>query len=184
MKLLRGLLCGIAAFALPVHAAVLLGLVGTESDVPVAGEEDVIIYNLTGPIFGCSTSVGTPICTAVTFDNVVLTVDGKPLDLGDIGPGVTETYTFPDGVFVDGSITSLSLSATLSVTTLYDDHGGQYNVSSSFFLNNIATDGSLPVIVAPPAVPSSIPEPSSLALLTGLCLVGGAVVRRSHRSLS
>ena len=80
MKLLRGLLlCGIAAFAVPVHASVLLGLVGTESDVPIAGQEDVVIYDLTGPVFGCLTSVGTPICTAVTFENVVLTVDGVAL---------------------------------------------------------------------------------------------------------
>jgi hypothetical protein len=183
MKLWRGLLFGIAAFALPVHASVILGLVGTESGVPIAGEEDVVIYNVTGPMFGCLTSAGTPICTAVTFDNAVLTVDGTALDLGDIGPGVTETYTLPGGIFVDGSITSLSFSATLSTTALTDDLGHHYNVSSSFVINNIATDGSLPSVAVPLAL-TSVPEPSSLALLLGLCLAGGAAAWRSQRSLS
>ena len=76
MKFLRTLLYGLAVFALPVHASVVLGQIGIESDVPITGEEDVIIYNVTGPIFGCSTAAGRPICTAVTFDNSVLTVNG------------------------------------------------------------------------------------------------------------
>jgi hypothetical protein len=182
MRLLRAFLFGIAAFALPIHASVVLGLIGTESGVPITGEEDVVIYNVTGPIFGCSTSAGTPICTAVTFDNAVVTVNGTTLDLGNIGPGVTETYTLPGGVFVDGSITSLSFSATLSTTALTDDLGNHYNVSSSFTLTGIPTDGSLPTIAAPPAL-TSVPEPSSLALLIGIGLAGAGAVLRRPRSL-
>jgi len=183
MRLLRAFLFGIAAFALPIHASVVLGLIGTESGVPITGEEDVVIYNVTGPIFGCSTSAGTPICTAVTFDNAVVTVNGTALDLGNIGPGVTETYTLPGGVFVDGSITSLSFSATLSTTALTDDLSNNYNVSSSFTLTGIPTDGSLPTIAAPLAL-TSVPEPSSLALLVGMLACGAAVVLRRQRSLS
>jgi len=183
MKLWRVLFYGIAPFALPIHASVVLGLIGTESGVPITGEEDVVIYNVTGPIFGCSTSAGTPICTAVTFDNAVVTVNGTALDLGNIGPGVTETYTLPGGVFVDGSITSLSFSATLSTTALTDDLSNNYNVSSSFTLTGIPTDGSLPTIAAPLAL-TSVPEPSSLALLVGMLACGAAVVLRRQRSLS
>jgi hypothetical protein len=182
MKLWRAFLCGIAAFALPVHASVVLGLIGTESGVPINGEEDVVVYNVTGPIFGCSTSAGTPICTAVTFDNAVVTINGTPLDLGNIGPGVTETYTLPGGVFADGSITSLSFSATLSNTALTDDLGNDYNVSSSFTLTGIATDGSLPTIVDPLAL-TSVPEPASLALCVGLLACGAAVALRRQRTL-
>jgi hypothetical protein len=183
MKFLRTLLYGLALFALPVHASVVLGQIGIESDVPITGEEDVVIYNVTGPIFGCSTAADTPICTAVTFDNAVLTVNGIALDLGDIGPGFMETYTVPDGVFLDGSISSLSFSATLSTTALTDDLGIHYNVSSAFSLINIPTDGSLPDIAAPLAL-TSIPEPSSLALLVGLCLAGSAAALCGHRKLS
>jgi hypothetical protein len=183
MKLLRVLFYGIAAFALPVHASVVLAEIGTESGVPIIGEEDVVIYNVTGPIFGCSTSAGTPICTAVTFDNAVVTVNGTPLNLGDIGPGVTETYTLPGGVFADGSITSLSFSATLSTTSLTDDLGNNYNVSSLFSLTGIATDGSLPTLAAPLAL-TSVPEPSSLALLVALLASGTAVVLRRQRTCS
>jgi hypothetical protein len=174
---------GMAAFALPVHASVVLGFVGTESGVPITGEEDVVIYNVTGPSFGCSTSAGTPICTAVTFDNAIVTVNGIALNLGDIGPGVTETFAFPGGVFADGSISSLSFSATLSNTDLTDDLGDKYNVNSSFSLTAIPTDGSLPTIAAPLSI-TSLPEPSALPLLLGLCLVGATAVWRSHRSLS
>jgi hypothetical protein len=183
MKLWRILLYGMAAFALPVHASVVLGSVGTESGVPFAGEEDVVIFNFTGPTWGCSTGAGTPICTAVTFDNVVLTVDGTPLNLGNIGPGVTETYTLPGGIFIDGSISSLSLSATLSTTALTDDLGDTFHVGSSLVLTSLPTDGSLPTIAAPPAL-LSVPEPSSLALLMGLCLAVTAAVLRGYRSLS
>jgi hypothetical protein len=183
MKLWRAFLFGIAAFALPIHASVVLGLIGTESGVPITGEEDVVIYNVTGPLFGCSTSSGTPICTAVTFDNAVVTVNGIALDLGDIGPGVTETYPLPGGVFADGSISSLSFSATLSTTALTDDLGNHYNVSSSFALTGIATDGSLPTIAAPLSI-TSVPEPASWALLMGLGLVGTGTVLRRRRRLS
>jgi hypothetical protein len=182
MKLLRVLFFGIATFALPIHASVVLGLIGTESGVPITGEEDVVIYNVTGPIFGCSTSAGTPICTAVTFDNAVATINGTALDLGNIGPGVTETYTLPDGVFVDGSITSLSFSATLSTTALTDDLGNHYSVSSSFSLTDVPTDGSLPTIGAPPAL-TSVPEPSPWAVLAGLLASGAALVSRRRRAL-
>jgi hypothetical protein len=183
MKLWRFLFYGIGAFALPIHASIVLGLIGTESGVPITGEEDVVIYNVTGPAFGCSTSAGTPICTPVTFDNAVVTVNGIALDLGDIGPGVTETYPLPGGVFVDGSITSLSFSATLSATALTDDLGNHYNVSSSFSLADIPTDGSLPTIAAPLSI-TSVPEPSSLALLMGLLAFGAALVLRRQRRLS
>jgi hypothetical protein len=111
-----------------------------------------------------------------------VTVNGISLDLGNIGPGVTETYTLPGGVFADGSITSLSFSATLSTTALTDDLGNNYNVSPSFSLTGIATDGSLPTIAAPLAL-TSVPEPSSLALLIGLGLVGAGAVSRRPRSL-
>jgi hypothetical protein len=178
MKLWRTFLFGMAAFALPVHASVVLGFVGTESGVPINGEEDVVVYNVTGPIFGCSTAAATPICTAVTFDNAVVTVNGIALNLGNIGPGVTETFALPGGVFADGSISSLAFSATLSTTDLTDDFGNKYSVNSSFSLTGIPTDGSLPTIAAPLAV-TSVPEPSML----GLFLVGAAVWR-SRRSLS
>jgi hypothetical protein len=169
---LRAFLLGVVAIVLPAHAAVLLGLVGIEQDVPIAGQEDVVIYNLTGPTFGCSTGNGTPICTAVTFDNVILTVNGGVLDVGDVGPGSSETFTLPGGTFSDGWITSLSLSATLSTTFLSDDLGNDYNVRPELFLNGIATDGSLPEIGAAPAL-TGIPEPSALVFLCGLCVAGG-----------
>ena len=183
MKLLRAFLCGIAAFALPIHASVVLGLIGTEPGIPSPAGEDVVIYNVTGPIFGCSTAAGTPICTAVTFDNAVLTINGTPLSLGNIGPGYIETDTLPGGVFANGSITSLSFSATLSTTALTDDLGNNYNVSSLFSLTGIPTDGSLPTIAAPLAL-TSVPEPSSFALLIGLGLAGAGVVSRRSRILS
>jgi len=183
MKFLRTLLYGLALIALPVHASVVLGHVGIETDVPGTGEEDVVVYNVTGPIFGCSTAATFPICTAVTFDNAVLTVNGTQLDLGDIGPGITETYTVPDGVFLDGFITSLSFSATLSTTALTDGLGNHYNVSSTFSLTDIPTDGSLPAIAAPLAL-TSIPEPSSLVLLLGMCFAGTAAALCGHRKLS
>jgi hypothetical protein len=183
MKFASMLFCGIVAFALPLHASVVLGFIGTESGVPVAGEEDVVIYNLTGPVWGCSTSAGTPVCTAVTFDNVVLTVDGIALNLGNIGPGFIETYTVPGGTFADGTIDSLALSATLSNTVLMDDLGNTVDVASSILLTGIATDGSLQDIAAQLAS-SSIPEPSSMALLLGLCIAGICAAVRFKGSLS
>ena len=62
-----------------------------------------------------------------------VTVNGTPLDLGNIGPGIFETDMVPGGVFANGSITTLSFSATLSTTALTDDLGNDYNVSSLFF---------------------------------------------------
>jgi hypothetical protein len=179
MKFLRAFLLGFVAFGLSAHASVLLGLVGIEPDVPIPGEEDVVIYNLTGPTFGCSTGNGTPICTAVTFDNVILTINGGPLDVGDVGPGSSDTFALAGGTFNDGSITSLSLSATLSTTFLSDDLGNHYNVSLELFLNGIATDGSLPEIAAAPAL-TGVPEPSPLVFLCGLCLAGGRRVFRGR----
>src|SRR5580704_8010824 len=112
MKSLAPLFLG-AVLTLPIHASIaVLGFIGTESGVPITGQEDVVIYNLTGPAWGCSTPAGTPICTPVTFDNVVLTVDGRTLNLGNIAPGSAETYAVPGGTFADGTIDSLSFFAT------------------------------------------------------------------------
>jgi len=162
---------------------VLLGFIGTESGVPVNGEEDVVIYNLTGPVWGCSTAAGTPICTAVTFDNVILTVNGTALSVGDVAPGTSETFGLPDGIFADGSITSLSLSATLSTELLTDDLGNTYQVLPGLALTGLATDGSLPAIPAALAL-TSVPEPANHGLLLLVCLAAGAVSLRGRRSLS
>jgi hypothetical protein len=184
MKLLRTLLHALALFALPVHASVVLGSIGIEPDTPVTGVEDVVIFNLTGPLWGCSTANNAPICTAITFENVVLTVNGTALDLSDIAPGITETYLLPGGEFPDGSVTSLSLSATLSNTVLTDDLGSTYDVSPSLLLTGIATDGSLPTIAAPLAL-TSVPEASPLVQLSGLgLLVGVGAALRVRRVIS
>jgi len=182
MNILKVAVWGIGAFVVPVHASVVLGLIGTESGVPGSGLEDVAIYNLTGPLWGCSTPAGTPVCTATTFENVQLTINGSTLNLGNIDPGVTETYTIPGGTFVDGTINSLSFSATLSSTVLTDDLGNTLNVDSSLLLTGIPTDGSLPSIEA--ALASSVPEPSWGAFLLGLSLLAGAALARGRRSLS
>jgi hypothetical protein len=163
---------GVFVAAIPSRADVFLGAIGTEPDTPISGEEDIVIYNLTGPLFGCSTPDGTPVCTPVTFDDVVLTINGTTLlDVGDVGPGVTETYPLPGGVFVDGGITSLSLSADLSTTSLVDDLSNSYNVNSSISLSGLPTDGTFANINGTPAT-ATTPEPRTLPVLALLFVIG------------
>jgi hypothetical protein len=122
------------ALASILQADVVLGAFQTEPGVPIAGEEDIAIYNLTGAAFGCSTTAGTPICTPVTFDDLVLTVnDVTAISLGDVGPRATESLTFPNGTVADGTITSLSVSFSLSATSLVGDHFQVYDVASGNF---------------------------------------------------
>lgn len=153
-------LCGWPVLA--ASGSVLVGFVGVEPDTPIAGEEDLIVYNDTGATFGCSTPSGTPICTTVTFNNVVLTINGTTnLTLGEIAPGAEETYTLPSGVFIDGSITSVSLSISLSNTTLISDLNTVFTVDPAISLTGVPVDGSLAQIDATVVTP----EPNTLVLL-------------------
>ncbi len=165
MKNYLTLLClGVFVSAVTAHASSIpLGLIGTEPGTPIAGEEDVIVYNNTGPVFGCSSSAGSPICTPVIFDDVVLTINGAiQLELGNIGPGFAETATYSGGVFIDGSIKSLSLTTSLSTTNLVTDLHSTYEVDSAISLSGIPTDGSLDLISARQL---NTPEPSTLPVL-------------------
>lgn len=165
MKTVLAVWVGFFAFALTAHGSILVGFVGTNPGDPIAGEEDLTVYNATGPAFGCSTSSGTPVCTPVTFDNVVLTVNGTiQLHLGDIGPGSTETSAYPSGVFIDGSIKSLSLTFSLSTTNLVSDLHDIYNVASVISLSGLPVDGSLASIDASPAL-VNVPEPGMFPFL-------------------
>lgn len=169
---------GVFTAVIPARADVFLGALGIEPDTPISGEEDIVIYNLTGPLFGCSTPDGTPICTPVSFDDVVLTINGSTLlDVGDVGPGETETYSLPGGVFVDGGITSLSLTADLSTTSLVDDLSNSYNVNSSFSLSGLPTDGTLANINGTPAITAATPEPRTLPVLALLFVIGLSLLR-------
>lgn len=175
---------------LPLEAdQVFLGSIGTEIGVPIEGQEDIVIYSLTGPVYGCSTPNGTPVCTPVTFDNATLTVNTAngitPLSLGNLVPGVTETYNLPDGTFTSGSITSLAFAATLSLTTLQEDIGPPVSVDPSISLENIPVDGTLAGIEATAEV-AATPEPSfslSLALFV-FVLCFAHFWRRSANRLS
>ena len=181
MKLFCTVLCGVALFAAPIHASERLGFIGTDSGVPNAGNEDVVIYNLTGPVWGCSSPSGIPVCTPVTFENVVLTINGSPLSLADIAPGVSETYTVPGGTFVDGTINSLSFNATIAPTVLTDDLGNLLSADSFISLTGLPTDGSLASITDDV---TSIPEPSSSALLGILSFVACARLARRKWSFA
>jgi hypothetical protein len=183
MKLSAIVFClAMSISAIPARADVFLGAIGIEPDTPITGEEDIVIYDLTGPSFGCSTLDGTPICTPVTLDDVVLTINGTPLDLGDVGPGETETYPLLGGVFPDGAITSLSLSADLSATTLIDDLANTYHVDSSISLTGLPTDGSLAYIEGTP-VTTATPEPNTLPALVPLFfLFGFALIIRRRKA--
>ncbi len=174
-------LIGTFSFALPIQASVVLGFAGVESGVPIAGQEDVVVYNFTGPSFGCSTPNGTPICTGVTFDNVILDINGSVLDLGNIAPGVTETLAYPSGIFPDSTISSLSFSATLSSSTLTDDAGHTFSVDPSISITGLPADGSLGAISTGLA---SVPEPSFVPFFL-LCVPVGAILlrRRNYKSV-
>jgi hypothetical protein len=175
---------GIFAFALAARGGVLVGLVGTSSGDPIAGEESITIYNSTGA-FGCSTSGGTPICTPATFDNVVLTVNGTiHLDLGNIAPGLADSSTYASGAFVDGSIDSLSLTLSLSTTTLVDDLHGTHLVASAINLSGLPVNGSLAPIDASAAV-VTLPEPGTLpvSLCTAIFLLFAALLKRRVRGV-
>lgn len=167
--------------ATPMWASVYLGSIATESGVPISGQEDIVVFNFTGPSQGCSTPSGTPICTAVTFDNVTLTINGTDtLDLGDVAPGMTESYTFPSGIYPDGAITSLSFAATLSTTTLIDDLSNNYAVDPGILEGDLPVDGSFADIVANPASAPAVPEPAFYvpgAFLVALCLARRSRVR-------
>ena len=168
--------------SIPVSAGPIVGAIATESGVPISGQEDIVIFNFTGPAQGCSTSAGTPICTSVTFDNVSLTINGSDtLNLGNLAPGMSETYSLPGGAFVDGSVLSLAFSATLSATSLTDDMGNTYAVNSSVSLTGLPVDGSFAAIAASPAV-VGVPEPGSAAL-AGMSLAAcGLWLRRRRRA--
>ncbi len=171
----------------PLWASEFLGSVGTESGVPIAGQEDVVIFNMTGPSQGCSTALGTPICTAVTFDNVTLTVNGTDtLNLGDIAPGMTETYTFSNGTFVDGSIMSLALAVTLSTTSLSDDLGNTYTVDAGISLSGLPVDGTYADIAASLAQMTNVPEPAYAPVMCFLLACGTvwAWVRSKNRRVN
>lgn len=166
--------------SVPASAGPILGAIATESGVPITGEEDIVIFNFTGPSDGCSTPAGTPICTSVTFDNASLTVNGSDtLSLGDLAPGMTETFTLPSGVFIDGSVLSLAFSATLSTTSLTDDLGNSYTVSSNISLTGLPVDGSFAPITASPAV-VGVPEPGYCGL-AGMFLSAFGVWMRRHK---
>jgi len=186
MKTVTAVWVGLFASALIAHGSILVGFVGANPGDPIAGEEDLTVYNATGPAFGCSTPSGTPVCTAVTFDNVVLTVNGTiQLHLGDIGPGVTETSSYASGVFVDGSIDSLSLTFSLSTTSLVTDLHNTYNVASVISLASLPVDGSLAPIDASPALVSA-PEPGMFPFLLciGVLLFLALLKGRGKRSVS
>jgi hypothetical protein len=171
------------AFGSSLSAATLLGLVGTESGVPILGQEDIVVYNFTGPSQGCSTVGGTPICTSVTFKNVVLSITAGStftVNLGDIAPGMTESYAFPNGVFADGSITDLGLTATLSDTALTDDLGNVINVAASISLTHLPVDGSFAEIDATLVNPNAAPEPANLGL-AGLAITAGWLFASKQR---
>jgi hypothetical protein len=169
----------ILAFAPTLHASVLIGFIGTDPGVPLPGKEDVIIYNLTGPLWGCSSPSGIPICTPVTFQNVVLTINGTMLKLADIGPGLAETSQVAGGIFVNGSILSLSFAATLAPAVLIDDLGHSLNVVSSISQSGLPLDGSLAGIAADV---TSVPEPSFIPLLSVLSLAACGRRRPSSSS--
>jgi hypothetical protein len=158
-------LIAIVGFLVPTffaQADTVVGLVGTEPGTPIAGEEDVIVYDNTGSIFGCSTPNGTPIWTPVIFDDVVLTINGSiPLDLGNIDPGFAETATYPDGVFIDGSIKSLSLTFSLSTTDVTTDLNQTYDLAPSVSLSGLPVNGSIALIEASPNIVVT-PEPDPL----------------------
>jgi hypothetical protein len=111
----------------------------------------------------------------VTFQNVVLSVTAGStfsVDLGDIAPGMIESYSFANGVFADGSITGFSLTATLSDTVLTDDFGNVITVDPNLFWGNLPVDGSFAEIDATLVNPNAAPEPTTfvLALSAGLLL--------------
>lgn len=161
-----------------------IGAIATESGVPIAGQEDVVIFNFTGPVDGCATVAGTPICTSLTFQNVVLNINGTDLvQLGDLGPGMTESFSFVGGTYTDGAISSLAISATLSQTDLVNDLSNTYVVDANLTLSGLPVDGSFSEIDASPAaVIGLVPEPPSLPLggllLSIAATVGWARTRR------
>jgi hypothetical protein len=178
----NALFLALFVFVLPVRADLVLGAIGIEPDTPIAGEEDIVIFDLTGPTDGCSTPGGTPVCTAVSFDNLVLTINGTTqLSVGNVDPGITETYPLAGGVFVDGSITSLAFSADLSTTVLTDDLANTYHVDSPILLSGLPTDGTLADIDATLASTVPTPEPDLLPLLVPLLLSGLVLIRRVKR---
>jgi hypothetical protein len=186
MKTVIAVWVGLFASALTAHSTILVGFVGVNPGDPIAGEEDLTVYNSTGPAFGCSTSNGTPVCTPVTFDNAVLTVNGTiQLHLGDIGPGLTDSSAYPSGVFIDGSIDSLSLTFSLSTTSLVSDLHDTYDVASVISLSHLAVDGSLAPIDASPAL-INVPEPGMFPVLLSIeILLFAAVLKgRGKRSVT
>ena len=177
---IRALCALVLLFVVKADAsAIAVGFVGTEPGTPIGGEEDLVVYNSTGTTFGCSSAAGTPVCTAVTFDNVVLTVNNTvSIHLGDIAPGVKETDALPGGVFVSGSITSLTFSATLSSNQLTQDSKATSLVDPAIMISGLAVNGNLNTISATTV---SSPEP---ATLPGLFVSLGVVLLAGRRRLS
>jgi hypothetical protein len=91
------------------------------------------------------------------------------LDLGDIAPGLADSSTYASGIFVDGSIDSLSLTLSLSTTTLVDDLHRTYLVTSAINLSGLPVNGSLASIEASPALVALPAEPGTLPVF--LCIL-------------
>ncbi len=92
------------------------------SDIGIG--DQVAIFNGTGPINGCSTSAGFPVCTNSFFNSATLSVNGgAAVALGDIGAsGYTST------TYAYGSLTSLLFQAVFSPGSIIDDGGNHFNV--------------------------------------------------------
>jgi hypothetical protein len=165
------LLALLISMSTAARADTVLGLVGVEPGTPIVGEEDIVIYNNTGLVSGCSTPSGTPICTPVTFADTELTINGSiHLLLGDIAPGYVETDLDAGGVFAAGSITSLSLTTTLSTSVLTNDMGVTVTVDPDVAIASVPTGGSL-FLISVASEPVSVPEPFLTPLLVILCVL-------------
>jgi|GEM_PF-6274780 len=170
-------LLALLVVALPSSASVILGFAGVESGVPIAGQEDIVIYNFTGPTYGCSNANMTPVCTSVTLDDAVVYVNGSAVSLGDIAPGQTESLSVPNGVFASGTTVSLAFSATLSATTLLDASGATLYVNPLVYIAMLPVDGTLGNIVATSA---AAPEPSFTPVFL-LLAASGFFAYRKHK---
>ncbi len=125
--------------------------------------DQVSIFNGTGPVNGCSTSAGFPICTSSLFTAATLSVNGGvPVALGDIGAS-----GFTSSTFAYGSLTSVVFQATFSPLSVIDDGGNHLVVTDPLISADIPlpdTDTGLAspalLTIEVSAATTAVPEPS------------------------
>jgi hypothetical protein len=176
-QLITLLFCGVSAFATPVTYSTSATLSGPDlSGSSLANGGATITFT-----DQASTGVNAPTNISLGF----FTVSGGTGTFSGDSILLTITQTVPSSgsasssSTISGAVTSTSngIDVTFSPTTVHIG-SATYNLLANYFLVAPNTNGGVTSVEANVAVPTTAPEPASLALI-GSSLIGiGAVLRR------